>query len=112
MAKLFGAADVVVSRAGASTIAELASMKKAVVMVPNAMLPGKHQVHNAEALGKEGAVLIVEDERMVKKPELLLAAINKLLRSKKNREEQAGKLYDFAKGDAAKKLAEMVVESA
>ena len=112
MEKLFGAADVVVSRAGATTVAELASMEKAVVLVPNGMLPAKHQVRNAEALGKEGAVLIVEDEKMERDPWLLLEAVMKLVRNGKGREELARNLRKFAKATAAKRLGEMVVEAA
>ena len=45
-----GAADVVVSRAGATTIAEMAALKKATILVPFARLPGAHQQKNAERL--------------------------------------------------------------
>ena len=64
MYELLGAADIVVSRAGATTIAELAALKKAVILVPFAPLPGKHQVKNAEGYiclieqRKEGYVIV------------------------------------------------------
>ena len=48
MSELMGAADVVISRAGATTVAELAALKKAVILVPFEKLPGSHQVKNAE----------------------------------------------------------------
>lgn len=112
MSKLFGAADIVVSRAGASTMTELASMKKAVIMVPNHKLPGKHQVKNAEAYAKAGAAIVVEDERMVDQPGMLLNAVKKLAKNKDSREEMAKKLQDFAKDDAAERLAKMVISTA
>lgn len=109
MPKLFGAADVVVSRAGASTMTELAAMKKAVVMVPNQKLPGRHQVKNAEAYSRANAATVVEDQRMVEQPGLLLNAVKKLIRNKESREQIAAKLQEFAKDDAAKRLAKIVL---
>jgi UDP-N-acetylglucosamine--N-acetylmuramyl-(pentapeptide) pyrophosphoryl-undecaprenol N-acetylglucosamine transferase len=112
MDELLGAADVVVSRAGATTIAELAALSKAVVLVPNAKLPGRHQVKNAEILEKAGAVVIVDDEKMSEEAGLLFEAVRRLVRSRRAREEMAAKLHEFAKPGAARTLAEMVVESA
>ena len=110
MFDLLGAADVVVSRAGATTIAELANLKKAVILVPFARLAGGHQVKNAEKLEKEKAVLVVNDEGMEKKPEILLEAIRHLIRSPKEREELAIKLNGEIKPNAAKRLAEILLE--
>ena len=112
MWKLFGAADVVVSRAGASTMTELAAMRKAVVMVPNQKLPGGHQVKNAKAYAKAKAAIVVPDEKMEKKPELLLEAVKKLVRDEAERDLMAGRLKKFAKEDAAEALAKMVVDAA
>jgi len=112
MFDLLGASDVAVSRAGATTIAELANLKKAVILVPYARLPGGHQVKNAEKLEKENAVLVVNDEKMQKNPEILLEAIKKLVKSPKQRETLATKLGGEAKPDAAKRLAEILFEVA
>ena len=112
MYKLFGAADLVVSRAGASTMTELSSMEKAVIMVPNAKLPGFHQVKNAQAYEKAGAVVVVEDSKMHDKPELLLDAIKQLMRSPKKREEMASNLRAFVKDNAAERLANTVINVA
>ncbi len=109
MQDLFGAADVVVSRAGASTITELASMGKAVVMVPNHKLPGRHQVKNAELFAKEKAALVIEDAKIVKDPELLLAAVRKLVKDDDLRKTTAKNLKNFARDDAAGRLAEMIL---
>ena len=110
MAELLGAADVVVSRAGATTIAELAALAKAVVLVPFGELAGGHQTKNAERLEKLGAVRVVDDEKMMKRPKVLLEEILELARRPAERAKLAEKLHEEAKLDAAKKLAEMVVE--
>ena len=112
MYKLFGAADLVVSRAGASTMTELSSMAKAVIMVPNYKLPGYHQVKNAETYAKENAAVIVEDNKMQKDPSLLLKEIKKLLKDKKKREELGANLKTFSKDNAAKNLADIVIDVA
>ena len=109
MWKLIGAADVVVSRAGASTMTELSGMAKPVVMVPNEELPGRHQVKNAKAYEKAEAAVVVSDSKMMKKPELLLEAIMHLLRSEKEREKLANNLHGFTKDNAAENLAKMVI---
>ncbi len=109
MNELLGAADVVVSRAGATTIAELAALKKAVVLVPYEKLPGGHQVKNAELLEERGAVEVVRDDKMMARPELLLEAVQKLVRSPKKREKMAEALHEIAKPKAADDLAEIIL---
>lgn len=112
MDELMGAADVIVSRAGATTIAEMAALKKAVILVPFAALPGSHQVKNAERLEKSGAVAVVNDKKMVEKPELLLEEIRTLTRSPRKRADMADILHAETQGNAAEKLAEIILEVA
>ena len=112
MHELLGAADVVISRAGATTIAEMAALSKAVILVPYAALPGGHQVKNAERLEKIGAAEVIADEEMVEKPEKLLELVRKLARSPKVREDLANKLHETAASNAAEKLANILIEIA
>lgn len=110
MHELMGAADVVVSRAGATTIAELAALGKAVILVPFERLPGAHQLKNAEKLSEMGAVVMVPDEKMRKDPNVLLDAVRHLVRSPRERQELADKLQGEAKLDAAARLAQILIE--
>ena len=112
MWKLFGAADVVVSRAGASTMTELSAMAKPVVMVPNEELPGRHQVKNAKAYEKAEAAIVVSDSKMMKNPTLLLDAIMKLLRSERECDKLSANLHSFTKENAAESLANTVISVA
>ena len=109
MNELMGAADVVVSRAGATTIAELAALRKAVILVPYERLPGSHQVKNADKLAKLGAVEVLYDARMLNQPGLLLEKVRHLVRSPKKRELLAEKLHEQAKPEAARELAEILL---
>ena len=110
MNELMGAADVIVSRAGATTIAEIASLKKAVILVPFAPLPGGHQVKNAERLEKAKAVAVVNDAQMVKDPTILLDEIRHLIKSPRLRANMADQLHTEARADAAKRLADIILE--
>lgn len=112
MNELLGAADVVVSRAGATTIAELAILSKPVILIPFEKLPGGHQSKNAERLEREGAVIVVPDNKMLEDPNLLLEDIKTLIKSSKKREELATRLHDESKTDAAERLADILIEIA
>lgn len=112
LSKYYAAADVVVARAGASTLSELASMAKAVVLVPNHKLPGFHQVKNAECYEKEGAALLVRDSETGVNQEELKKAVFSLLEDEKLREKCSKKLAKFAKNNAAKELADIVLKVA
>ena len=112
MFKLFGAADIVVSRAGASTMTELSSMAKAVIMVPNEKLPGYHQVKNAEAYKKANAAIVVPDDKMFADPQLLYKAIKRLINHPEERAELAKNLKKFSKDNAAENLARTIISVA
>ncbi len=63
MAEAIAAADVVVSRAGASTLAELTTLGRASVLLPYPFHRDRHQHANAEQLAAAGAAAVVEDAR-------------------------------------------------
>ncbi len=112
MNELMGAADVVVSRAGATTIAEMAALKKATILVPFERLPGGHQVKNAERLASSGAATVVNDSEMMKNPSALLDEIRRLVKNPRLRADMADKLSEEARSDAAKRLADIILEVA
>ena len=112
MNELMGAADVVVSRAGATTIAELAALKKAVILVPFERLPGSHQVRNAERLKAAGAVEVIYDSKMMENPTDLLKLIQHLVKSPRLCADMADSLHKEARADAAHRLAEIILEIA
>ena len=112
MNELMGAADIVVSRAGATTIAEMAALKKATILVPFERLPGGHQQKNAERLEKAGAAAVLSDMAMVATPTKLLDEIHHLIRSPRLRADMADRLHEEARSDAARRLAEIILEEA
>ena len=112
MWKLFGAADIVISRAGASTMTELSSMAKTVIMVPNERLPGYHQVKNARAYEKANAAVVIEDGEMHQNSTKLLSAVKKLLKDETRRDELSKNLRAFVKDNAAENLAKTIISVA
>ncbi|HEX5395436.1 MAG TPA: glycosyltransferase [Candidatus Saccharimonadales bacterium] len=104
-----GAADVIITRAGATTIAELAAQSKAVVLVPAPHLTGGHQLKNAEELRKMQAAVIVDNNAT---PQELAAAVSALLGDKGSRQKLAANLAKLAKPEAAAKLAALLLQEA
>jgi UDP-N-acetylglucosamine--N-acetylmuramyl-(pentapeptide) pyrophosphoryl-undecaprenol N-acetylglucosamine transferase len=105
-----GAADVVVARAGANTLAELGVQGKAVIVVPNAELAGGHQLKNAEKLAEEGAVVVVHEKNKKKDAVQLDKAIRSLLKDSKQREKLGGRLSEMSPSGAAHRLAMLLLE--
>ena len=107
--KYTGAADLIISRAGATTIAELAAQRKAVILIPAPHLSAGHQLKNAAELTKHQAALVVANDSQ---PEELLKAVSGILDNASNRRKLADKLGALAKADAADKLAGLLLEVA
>ena len=63
----YAVADVVISRSGASTVSELCAAHKAAIFVPSPNVAEDHQTHNAMALVRKDAALIVKDAEAVEK---------------------------------------------
>jgi UDP-N-acetylglucosamine--N-acetylmuramyl-(pentapeptide) pyrophosphoryl-undecaprenol N-acetylglucosamine transferase len=62
MPKAYSAADLIVSRAGASTVAELFTVKKPAILIPYPFATGDHQLLNARVLSDVGAGLVLEEK--------------------------------------------------
>lgn len=112
MQQMLGAADIVVSRAGATTLLELAALAKPSIIIPNAYLTGGHQVKNAAVYKQAKAVVVLEDERVEARPSELFDAINTTLLNKATMRQLSENIHEFAKPEAAKQMARMIVEAA
>jgi len=64
METAYSAADLVISRAGALSLAELQAMQKAAVLIPLPTAAANHQLHNARSLEKTGAVIVIEEKEL------------------------------------------------
>ena len=110
MDRCMAAADVIVCRAGASTLSEIEALKKASVLIPSPNVAENHQYHNAMALVNNGAALIIEEKELT--AEKLESAIKKLIVNDEERKkigENAGKM---AVTDSKERIADIVVSLA
>jgi UDP-N-acetylglucosamine--N-acetylmuramyl-(pentapeptide) pyrophosphoryl-undecaprenol N-acetylglucosamine transferase len=73
------AADLVICRSGASTLAELEAAGKASILIPSPVVAGNHQYYNAMVLGKADAAIVIEQKDVT--PEKIIAEIEKLYKN-------------------------------
>lgn len=99
-------ADLVVSRAGAASVAELAAAGRAAILIPFPAAADQHQLVNARAVEEAGAARVIVQTELT--PERLLSEIRELLAdsSRLSRMEQAGKR--LARPEAAAQIADLV----
>jgi UDP-N-acetylglucosamine--N-acetylmuramyl-(pentapeptide) pyrophosphoryl-undecaprenol N-acetylglucosamine transferase len=107
----FAKAHLVMSRSGASTVAELAAASKPSLLVPFAAAADDHQRRNAEEMAKAGAsVMLVESDLAT--PDKLLAALKELLASPQRLAEMAAAAKTQAHPGAAERIADKLAELA
>jgi UDP-N-acetylglucosamine--N-acetylmuramyl-(pentapeptide) pyrophosphoryl-undecaprenol N-acetylglucosamine transferase len=104
-----GAADVVVTRAGANTMAELGVQGKACVVIPNPLLTGGHQLKNAEVWIAQDAVRVLDESSLKSEPKQLQEAVAELLSSSEEREKLGNSLERLTAKNAAQKLAALLL---
>jgi UDP-N-acetylglucosamine--N-acetylmuramyl-(pentapeptide) pyrophosphoryl-undecaprenol N-acetylglucosamine transferase len=105
MAAAYDAADLVVSRAGALTVAELCVAGKAVIFVPYPYAAEDHQTANARALVQQQAAILVEDLEASRE---LMPRILELMDNQAGREKLAANIRRWAIRDADVRIAEEI----
>jgi UDP-N-acetylglucosamine--N-acetylmuramyl-(pentapeptide) pyrophosphoryl-undecaprenol N-acetylglucosamine transferase len=78
MAERFAAANLVMARSGASTVAELAAAGKPALLIPFAASADGHQRGNAEVMANAGAAVMIEESQLGS-PEIVLETLRQLL---------------------------------
>ncbi len=101
----YAAADVVISRSGASSISELCAAHKAAIFVPSPNVTEDHQTHNAMALVNRDAGMIVRDDEAVEK---LMATACGLIANEEKIALIENNAASMAKTDAAQTIADEV----
>lgn len=77
MPQLLAAADLVISRAGALTLAELQAAGRAAILIPSPNVAENHQYYNALELQKAGAAVVIEEKELT--GEKLIGTVQRLL---------------------------------
>ncbi|MEX2601112.1 MAG: undecaprenyldiphospho-muramoylpentapeptide beta-N-acetylglucosaminyltransferase [Balneolaceae bacterium] len=107
MAAAYAAADLVVSRAGASSCSELMLTGKPAILVPSPHVAGDHQTRNAKAMQEQGAALLLEDRKV---SEDLPGIVESILADPERVEEMSRASLRLAKPDAANEIAKKILD--
>lgn len=104
---VLGAASAAVTRAGASSMAELAAMRVPAVLVPYPHASDNHQFQNACAFESTGAAVLIEQQDL--RPEPLLAALRPMVEDAVVRARMQSALAAWHRVDAAERVARAVL---
>jgi UDP-N-acetylglucosamine--N-acetylmuramyl-(pentapeptide) pyrophosphoryl-undecaprenol N-acetylglucosamine transferase len=106
------AADLIISRAGATAMQEFANAKKSVVIIPSPYLTGGHQLKNAAMFLEKKAAVTFDERDLQKDAKPLLKYILKSPQEIRSRELMASNLYTlFARPAAASMIAKELLQS-
>jgi len=109
MADAYAAADLAVSRAGATTIAELSVLGIPAVLVPYPHATAQHQLGNAEALVRAGAAVLLADADL--SPDLVAATVATILSEPWRIGAMSAAARAWARPEAAEALARLVLDA-
>ena len=102
------AADIVICRAGAITIAENCCMGKACILIPSPNVTDDHQYKNAKVLADAGAALLLKESET--DGNVLTEAVKMLVSDSKKRTAMAKAAKAMAKENAAETIANTVIK--
>lgn len=112
MSQYLAAADIVVTRAGMTTILELAALARPTILVPNGYLTGGHQLKNAAVYADADAVEVLDEHQIDATPQVLGDAVEALIHDSARRSHLAGQLHKFARPEAASLVADTIIATA
>ncbi len=106
MADAYGAADLVISRAGATTLAELTACSLPAILIPYPRATRRHQEYNARHLAKEGAAMIILEKDL--SPEKLADSILRLIEDRAKLEKMKERSRGLGRPQATNKIIESI----
>lgn len=104
MAWAYAQADLVLSRAGATTIAELIALEKPAILIPFPQATHGHQERNAEVLAKAGSVVVFKQDSVVR--ESFLGTLISLIVNRERLSEMSRNYRKLKRGDPAEVIIE------
>lgn len=105
----YSIADLVISRAGASSISELCLLGKPAILVPSPNVAEDHQTHNAMALVNESAAVLVKDAEA---PQKLIPEALKLIEDDEKLVALSRNILKLAEKDSAERIADEIIKIA
>lgn len=106
MATAYSAADIIICRAGASTLSELAIMSKPAILIPLQIGTNKEQEYNARFFEKHGAAVVLPQSTLSVS---LIPAIKELINNNAKTKEMQLCISRFAKPEAGRFIAQTII---
>jgi UDP-N-acetylglucosamine--N-acetylmuramyl-(pentapeptide) pyrophosphoryl-undecaprenol N-acetylglucosamine transferase len=106
MAGLLNRADLVISRSGAGTLAELASTQTPSILIPYPYAADDHQAYNAVAFAKAGAAILIRQKDLT--GEQLKTQVLELMGDRSRLSSMVEKAGSLAVPDSAEKIAQLI----
>jgi len=104
--KSLAEADLVISRAGATTIGEIAALSLASILIPYKYASGDHQLINAKFLEKSGGAIMIKEDNL--NPKALLERVEYILKDKLNAKSIGEKAHKVLKSDGLQSICSYV----
>jgi UDP-N-acetylglucosamine--N-acetylmuramyl-(pentapeptide) pyrophosphoryl-undecaprenol N-acetylglucosamine transferase len=104
------ASDVVVTRAGAGSLFDVAAVGRAAILIPYPHATGDHQLHNARYFTERGAAELLRDDEVT--ADTLRSHVEDLLHDDTRREKLAKNMRALATPEAASKVADQLLATA
>lgn len=108
MAGAYTDADLIICRAGATSIAEITAAGKAAILIPYPWAANDHQLKNAQALATEGVALMIPEREL--SGSMLFSAIEDLLRDEQKLQQMEKNSLRMSKIDAAATIVDNCIE--
>ncbi len=105
-----GITELVISRAGAGSISEIATWGLPSIIIPIPEKVSSDQIKNAFAFARMGAAVVIQQENLT--TSILVSEINRLMESEEKRKELGDNAKKFAKPDSAQKIARGIINIA
>jgi len=108
MPALLRNADLVVTRAGANTLAEISALGKASILIPLVFAQNDHQTENAKIYEKQNAAVVISEKNLTSTS--LLSIINRLMEDDDFRKLLGHHAQEFAKKEATFEIVDLIYE--
>ena len=104
MSTYMAAADIVICRAGAMTLTEIAMLKKTAILIPSPNVADNHQYKNAKVLADAGAAILLEEKDLTS--DSITQLVERLYNDKAEREAMEEKISEFVNLNVGKMIYE------
>ena len=100
--------DLIISRAGASTLSEIIALQIPAILIPSPYVPNNHQYKNAVSLEKTKAAIVIEEKNL--NSDILINTIDSVLNNDVKANSMKKALKDISVTDSATKIYRLIKE--